>query len=120
MQDVQTEYELKDEATYDILQGIFIHLSPDLEYERADDEKDQNPGDGDEKSSVDVRLDNAPASGEDSSERLTGEGLWQNVADVSEILRHPLQGPDDARQQEVGVEAAESQLNGVLLVITEG
>ena len=39
---------------------------------------------------------------------------------LPEILRHPLQRPDDAGQQQVGVEAAECQLNGVLLVITEG
>ena len=39
---------------------------------------------------------------------------------LPEILRHPLQRPDDARQQQVGVEAAQCQLDGVLLVITEG
>ena len=38
---------------------------------------------------------------------------------LPEILRHPLQRPDDARQQQVGVEAAQRQLDGVLLVITE-
>ena len=109
-------YKMKISITRHI---IHTYLSPDFEYERADDEKDLNPGDGDEKPSIDVRLDNAPASGKDSSQRLAGECLWQDVADVSEILRHPLQRPDDSGQKEVGVEAAESQLNGVLLVITE-
>ncbi len=36
------------------------------------------------------------------------------------MLRHALERPDDAREQEVGIEGAQGELNGVLLVVAEG
>ena len=37
---------------------------------------------------------------------------------VPEVLRHALQRPDDPRQQQVGVEAAQGELDGVLGINT--
>ena len=57
-------------------------LSPDLEYEGTDEEEDQNPANSDQEASVDQRPVQSPAAGEDSSQSLAREGLWQDVADV--------------------------------------
>ena len=44
--------------------------------------------------------------------------IFSVVYCVPEVLRHALQRPDDPRQQQVGVEAAQGELDGVLGINT--
>ncbi len=46
--------------------------------------------------------------------------LTKGRLQLPKLLRHSLQGPDDAGEEEVGVERAQGQLDGVLLIVTEG
>ena len=62
--------------------GTPLVLSADAEDDSAEDEEDGGPGDGDEEAPVDGEPCDPPAPAEHAPQRLAGEGLGQQVADV--------------------------------------
>ena len=57
-------------------------LSSDLEDDGVDGQEGHNPANGDQEASVDGEPLQTPAAGQYSSESLTSECLWQDVADI--------------------------------------
>ena len=68
---------------------------------------------------VDVRLGDVPPSEHDVSHGLAGEGVGQQLGQGLQPAGHPLQRPENTREEEAGVERSNGNLHGQGLGVTQ-
>ena len=68
---------------------------------------------------VDIRLCDVPASQHDVPHGLAGEGVGQELGQGLQPAGHSLQRPENAREEETGIERSNGELHGEGLGVTE-
>ena len=68
---------------------------------------------------VDIRLCDVPASQHDVPHGLAGEGVGQELGQGLQPAGHSLQRPENAREEETGIERSNGELHGQGLGVTQ-
>ena len=97
------------------LTRVLAHTNDD----DAERQQRKDPAEADDDAEVDLLAIHAPSASEDVPQRFDGVRLRQEVRDVAQVDGHALHGPQHSTEQQVGVEAAQRQVDGARLFVAQ-